>query len=140
MARKGVIRHKVVRTKPKGLIGYIRYKVTRRYRGAYRSCIVSPTAPHFVRYRLGKRSEAPLGGILVFRTKRQANAFRSSSAEEHKYVVLRCVCDEAVRLRSRAYWTEDTEDCKRAWSRSDERGWPAGTEAYRYVTPLEVVT
>jgi len=145
--------------------GVIRWKVVRLGRGRMESAIVPPSRGHCCEYGIGEETVAPFGGCLVFRTREQAaqwcSAASSLSSRSRSWlgdldqallvpdepdaahmVILRAECRERVPLGCASLLWECEESCREAWMRAKDRGWPwaAGTEAYRYVTPLEVVT
>lgn len=117
--------------------GVIRWKVVRLGRGRMESAIVPPSRGHCCEYGIGEETVAPFGGCLVFRTREHAAQWCSAA----HMVILRAECRERVPLACASLLWECEESCREAWMRAKDRGWPwpAGTEAYRYVTPLEVV-
>ena len=113
----------------------IRWKVVRRTApGRYVSWVVPTRTGCQLQYRVGKETQAPFGGCLVFGSLRAARRVTLGT-------ILECEVRKRVKLPPfRASCMVSGEQLQAVWQgRGASFGWPRGTQAFRFVKPIRVV-
>jgi hypothetical protein len=68
--------------------------------GRYGSAVLATSNWLFAEYRLGIKTEAKVGKLLVFRQKRHAKKFVNVGYGRHSWVILRGTCSEYTTVKS----------------------------------------
>src|SRR5437773_5715739 len=92
-----------------------------------------------VEYFVGKKSTAPIGGLLAFRDLKSAEDFRND--ERSDLIIVKANGEKRVKLPPTAASSVVMSKAKLIWNYEDAIlytiPWPEGTVAYKEITCLE---